>query len=375
MRQRRQGAMRLLGALLAGALLVGCASGAGQPAALGAAPTGESAKLYVVNQGGATISVIDQYRLAVDTVLDLRALGFSANAKPHHVAVEQDGSHWYVSLIGDGRVLKFDRANRLVAQIRMETPGLLTLDPVHDSLYVGRSMTAVNPPRSLGVIARRSFTLVEEQEIVISRPHALAVTPDGRWVHTASLAENRLASVEVATGRVVLSTIPGAPRSLVQFALSPDGQRMAVGGELSNTVLIFDLTRAPPLQPMVEHTLEGKPWEPRFASDGRTLYVTLLSRNALAEIDVATGVARRVIEGRMAQPYSMLVRADGRYAFVVSQNTGALKAGQSGHEMHGMEGHAATDGWLSIIDLRSGAVVSTLMLGNGPTGLGAAGAR
>ncbi|HMS03208.1 MAG TPA: hypothetical protein PKE51_09550 [Gemmatimonadaceae bacterium] len=80
-------------------------------------------KLYVVNQAGATISVIDQQRLAVDTVLDLRTLGFTANAKPHHVAVENDGSFWYVSLIGDGRVLKFDRNNRLVGQVALETPG------------------------------------------------------------------------------------------------------------------------------------------------------------------------------------------------------------------------------------------------------------
>ncbi len=361
--------------LLTGALLVACGASTRQRVKTDAAPRAESAKLYVVNQGGATISVIDQYRLAVDTVIDLRTLGFSANAKPHHVAVERDGRFWYVSLIGDGRVLKFDRSNRLVAQVQMETPGLLTLDPVHDSLYVGRSMTAVNPPRSLGVIARGAFSLVDEQEILISRPHALAVTPDGRWVHTASLAENRIASVEVATGRVVLSTISGVPRSMVQFALSPDGQRMAVGGELSNTVLVFDLTRSPPLQPMAEFALEGKPWEPRFSADGRTLFVTLLSRNAVAEIDIVSGATRRVIDGRMAQPYSMLLRADGRYAFVVSENTGALKEGQSGHEKHGMDGHAATDGWLSVIDLRSGTLVSTLMLGNGPTGLGAAGAR
>ena len=357
------------------ALVPACAGIGGIPAPTDAGLAAGTSKLYVVNQGGATISVIDQVRLAVDTVLDLRALGFTANAKPHHVAVEDDGAHWYVSLIGDGRVLKFDRANRLVGQVRMETPGLLTLDPVHDSLYVGRSMTAVNPPRSLGIIARAGFTLVDEQEIVIARPHAIAVTPDGRWVHTASLAENRIASLETATGRVVLSTVPGVPRSLVQFALSRDGRWMVAGGELSNTLLLFDLTRPPPLQPVKEIALEGKPWEPRFLADGRTVYVTLLARNALAEVDVESGTVRRVIEGRMAQPYSMLVRSDGRYAFVVNQNTGALKEGQSGHEMHGMTGHAATDGWLSIIDLRSGTLVSTLMLGNGPTGLGAAGAR
>ncbi len=332
-------------------------------------------RLYVVNQAGATISVIDQQKLVVDTVLDLRTLGFTANAKPHHVAVEDDGSFWYVSLIGDGRVLKFDRQNKLVGQVKMETPGLLTLDPVHDSLYVGRSMTAVNPPRALGVIARKPFTMVDEQEIVLPRPHALSVTRDGQWVHTASLAENQIASVNVATGRVTLTTIPGAPRSLVQFALSPDGKTMVAGGELSNTLLVFDLTKPPPFVPVREIAIEGKPWEPRFSPDGRTLYLSLLTKNAIAEIDVASWTVKRTIDGRLAQPYGMIVRRDGRYAFISNQNAGAVKEGHSGHEMHGMDGMSASDGWLTILDLRTGTVYSTLMLGNGPTGMGAARAR
>jgi DNA-binding beta-propeller fold protein YncE len=291
------------------------------------------------------------------------------------VAVEDDGSFWYVSLIGDGRVLKFDRQNKLVGQVKMETPGLLTLDPAHDSLYVGRSMTAVNPPRALGVIARKAFTMVEEQEIVLPRPHALAVTRNGEWVHTASLAENRIASVNVATGRVTLTTIPGAPRSLVQFALSPDGKTMVAGGELSNTLLVFDLTKPPPFVPVHEITVEGKPWEPRFSPDGRTLYLTLLTKNAIAELDVASWKIKRTIDGRLAQPYGMIIRQDGRYAFISNQNAGAVKEGHSGHEMHGMDGMSASDGWLTILDLKTGKVHSTLMLGNGPTGMGAARAR
>lgn len=336
---------------------------------------GPFGKLYVVNQAAATISVIDQDRLKVDTVLDLRTMGFTANAKPHHIAVEADGSFWYVSLIGDGRVLKLNRKNAVVGQVKMATPGLLTLDPTHDSLYVGRSMTAVNPPKSLGVIARSSFTLVDEQEIVIPRPHALAVGLDGKWVHTASLGENRIASVETSTARVVLTSLPGPQHSLVQFAISPDGKTMVAGGELSNSVFVFDLTKPPPLVPVRQFTLEGKPWEPRFSPDGKTVYFTLLTRNAIAQADWQTGKLVRTIEGRMAQPYGMLLRGDGRYAFVVNQNTGAIKDGQSGHDMHGMSGHSASDGWMSIIDLKNGKLHSTLMLGNGPTGIGAAGAR
>lgn len=344
------------------------ADNTGAPSVL---PAGE--KLYIVNQAGASITVVDQNRLTVDTVIDLQALGFTANAKPHHVAVEDNGSFWYVTLIGDGRVLKFDRHNKLLAQVKMETPGLIALDPKHDSLYVGRSMTAVNPPKSLGVITRRSFILVDEQEIVISRPHAIATTDDGKWIHTASLAENKIASVEVATGRVTLSTIPGVPRSLVTFAVSPDGHTMVSAGELSNTLLVFDLRNPPPLAPVREIPLEGKPWEPRFTPDGWHVLVTLLNNNAIADVGMASNAVLRTLSGQLAQPYSMIIRRDGKYAFVASQNTGATKAGESGHAMHGMGAtDHQTDGWLTIYDLATGKVHSTLMLGAGPTGMGAA---
>ncbi len=352
---------------------LGCAGSYGAATGTPSAPVAGT-KLYVVNQGGASVAVIDQQRLALDTTIDLQQLGFSANAKPHHIAVEPDGSAWYVSLIGDGRVLKFDRDNRLVGQVEMETPGLLALDPVHDSLYVGRSMTAVNPPRSLGVIHRTPFTLVDEQEVLITRPHALVVTPDGRWVHTASLAENRIASVETATARVTLSDVTGAPRSLVQFTIGPDGNTMLAGGELSNTLLAWNLD-SPPITVARETPVGGKPWDQVFSRDGRRAYVSLLTDDAVAEVDVATGEVLRRFTERLAQPDGVILRADGRYLFVANRNTGAAKPGMSGHDMHDMAGMEAGHGWLAIIDVATGKTVSTVMLGASPTGVGAAGAR
>lgn len=361
----------------AAALAVAVGLGAGAPSGAPVPPQGP--KLYIVNQSGASITVVDQTRLVVDTVLDLKTLGFTGNAKPHHVVVEKDGAFWYVSLIGDGRVVKFDRNNKVVGQVRMETPGLLAIDPKHDSLYVGRSMTAVNPPKSLAVIKRSDFTMVEEQEIQLSRPHALLASHDGKWVHTASLAENRIASVETATGRVTLTTIPGVPRSLVQFAQSPDGKTMVVGGELSNTLLVFDLTKAPPFTPVAEIPLAGKPWDPMFSYDGKTLFVTLFGGNGVAIVDMKKRKVMRTVTGDLAQPYDLILRKDGKYLFVVNQNTGAVKPGESAHDhmpgMAGMPNMNPSDGWLSIIDVKKGKVIKSLMLGAGPTGMGAAGAR
>ena len=346
-----------------------------------AASSASAQKLYITNQGGASITVVDQKKLVVDTVIDLTTLGFTANAKPHHAAAERDGSFWYATLIGDGKVLKFDRANRLVGQVSMETPGLLAIDPRHDSLYVGRSMTAVNPPKSLGVIRRSTFVLVDEQEIQIPRPHALVASRDGKWIHAASLAENRIASLETATGRVTLTTLPGdATRSMVQFTVSPDGRRLVVGGEISNTALLFDLTKAPPFIPTAEFAVNGKPWDPVFSANGKLAYFSLFGNNAVAEVNLATHKVSRTFSGGLAQPYDMILRRDGKYLFVVNQNIGAVKQGASAHDnMPGMAGGttpaAPKTGWLSIINVKRGRVEKTLPLGMSPTGMGAPGAR
>lgn len=353
-----------------------CGGAAGAPGATPGAARANDVKLYVVSQSGAQIAVISEATLTIDTVIDLTTMGFSPNAKPHDAAAEPDGSAWYVSLIGDGRVLKFDRANRLVGQVEMETPGLLAMDRVHDSLYVGRSMTAVNPPKALGVIKRSTFQKIDEQEVLVPRPHAIVTSHDGRYVHAASLAENRIASVETATGRVTLSTLGGAPRSLVEFTISPDGRTMVVGGELSNTLLVYDLTGIPPLAPVREFAVGGKPWHPSFSADGRRVYVPLLSDNAVAEVDPFSGtVLRRFTEG-FAQPHGSVVSPDGRYLFVSNRNTGGGgMAGMSGHDMHGKDGDTSSHGWLTVIDLQSGAMVKQLMLGASPAGMGAPGSQ
>jgi DNA-binding beta-propeller fold protein YncE len=349
--------------------------------ALGAS-TASAQKLYITNQIGATITVVDQGKLAIDTTIDLKKLGFSANAKPHHTVVEPDGSFWYATLIGDGKVLKFDRANKLVGQVSMETPGLLAIDPKHDSLFVGRSMTAVNPPKSLGVVKRSTFELVDEQEIQIPRPHALVVTRDGKWVHAASLGENRIASLETATGRVTLSTLPGDNfRSMVQFTISPNGNRLIVGGEVSNSVMTFSLGGRPPLVPASEVAVGGKPWDPVFSPDGTRAYFSLFADSGVVEMDLTGDKPRvtRTFRGGMSQPYDMIMRADGKYLFVVNQNLAPVKPGASAHDnMPGMGASAtpgAATGYLSVIDVATGTVVKTLMLGAGPTGMGAAGAR
>src|SRR5205085_10363316 len=107
-----------------------------------------------------------------------------------------------------------------------------------------------------------------------------------------------------------LTTLPGtATRSLVQFTLSPDGRWLVVGGEISNTVIVFDLTaHVPPLTPTAEFSVHGKPWDPVFSPDGRRAYFSLFADSSVAEVDLAAGKIVRTFTGQFSQPYDMIMR-------------------------------------------------------------------
>jgi YVTN family beta-propeller protein len=365
-------------ALAAAALAVAaaCASAAGERSAAASDASGREPYLYVTNQNGASVSVISVADLAVVDRVDLRALGFGENAKPHDTAVEPDGSYWYVTLIGENRVLKFDRGNRLVGQAAMEVPGLVVVHPTDDLLLVGRSMTAVNPPSSIAFIRRSDMTLLDEVEVVFPRPHALAVHPSGRWAYTASLAENRAAAIEIESGAVALFDLPAppvsadatpaehaghAPHTLVEFAIAPDGRTMVGSGEVSGELLVFDLGEPAAPRVVESAALGGAPWHPAFTPDGRWVYVPLHRANAVAVIDAGTWrVAARIESRGIAQPHGAAPSPDGRFVFVSNNNTGGE------YVPSGPEPNAGT---VVAIDVGAREIVAVLEVGPNATGL------
>lgn len=384
MREGRAAAPRWIAALL----VLGVAACAASPGAAGNAPApggsgasgsapsspadgdaadrpGEGPLLYVCNEGEATVTVVDVASREVVATVDLRELGFSAGAKPHHVAVEPDGSHWYVSLIGENRVLKLDRSNEMVGQVEMETPGLLALDPASDRLYVGRSMKAVRPPQRIGVVDRSEMS-IEEREVFVPRPHAIAVQPEEGWVHTASLATNQIASLPADTEDLELAELEGPTHTYVQFALAPGGDRMAVTGQTSGRVFLLDVAEGGSPEPLESLQASGEPWHPAWAPDGRFVYVPRKAADAVDVVDAGSWQVAATIRGEgLSQPHGSAISPDGRHLFVSSNNLdGAWRP--PGRE----DGGDDPPGALVVIDTASREIVDVLTVGHNPTGLG-----
>ncbi len=348
------------------ALAAALAAGLGAATAV---PAGAQTRLYVANQDDATVSVIDAGTRHLLQTVDLRAYGFGDNARPHHIQVEPDGKFWFVTLIGAGKVLKLDRANKLVGSVDMEVPGLIALDPRNGLMYVGRSMSAVNPPPRMAIIRRSDMKLLDEVDLLFPRPHGIIAPPGGGRVYVASLGTNQLASVGAADEEVTLTDVPGSAAGFVQAALSPDGRWLAVTAELTDSLLIFDL--ADPAKPVLAHgiLMPDGPFEPAFTLDGSAIYVTSLLANRVAVVDTRTWtVADTLTSDGFSQPHGLAVSPDGRWVFVSNRH-------QSGG-VHQHEGGQPTgEGTVVAICTATRTVDTVLTVGRYAAGMGIAAPR
>jgi len=348
---------RLFSFLLGAALLLAAVPVLGQSS---------SSTLYVCNQGEATISVIDMESMAVEATVNLQARGFSENAKPHHVVAEPDGSHWYVSLIGANTILKFNRQNEIVDRLDdFEVPGLLALAPEKDVLYAGRSMSAVNPPQSLGVIRREEMEVQERIDTFFPRPHALTATPSGDFAFIASLATNQLMGIDTESWGTELTRLGGTTQTPVQFAATADGSRLIAGGQKTGQLLVYDATAAPKLSVVDTLAVGEQPWHPVIGRQSELAYVPNKMSHSISVVDVDNASVQATIRGDgIAQPHGAALSADGQHLFVSNNNR------EGRYEPRGDNPDAGT---VTVIDTETNEIVEIIEVGTYPTGIGTAG--
>jgi len=333
--------------------------------AIGQAP---SPKLYVCNQGEATVSIIDMESQTVETTVDLKERGFSENAKPHDVVAEPNGQHWYVTLIGENTILKFNGKNEIVGRVTdFEVPGLIDLNRSSSTFYAGRSMSAVNPPKSLGVIDRESMEVSKRIDTFFPRPHPLTVGKDGRHAFIASLATNQFMGMDTESEDTKLTRLGGDTQTFVEFAMTPDGSTLIGGGQKTGQLLLFDASGAPSLT--VTDTVEvGKqPWHPVISADGATAYVPNKASHSVSVVDLETGTVTDTITGEgLAQPHGTALSPNGDRLFVSNNNRKGT---------YSPSGENPDAGTVTVIDTETHEITNVIEVGRYPTGVGTFGGQ
>jgi len=231
-----------------------------------------------------------------------------------------------------------------------------------DLLVVTRSMSAVNPPARIGLV-RRSDMDVEEIDVPFPRPHASAADPRGGRIWVGSLGVNQIATVNVETAELSITTLEGEhPQVFVQFAVSPDGTRLVATTEHTNKLLVFDSTDPNHLRLLHALDVNPMPWHPSFSPDGRYVWFGNQASNTVTVVDAQKWEVAAVIEGEgLAEPHGSAISPDGRWVYISNRNAKGTYHGKGTDERPGT---------VVVIDAKRREIVKVLEVGRYAAGLG-----
>lgn len=260
------------------------------------------------------------------------------------------------------------------------------------------------PQQPVGELADGAGALVASNQLVTpagtvktlsgARPKDVALSPDGKTL--AVLAQGRVVFYDAATGEergTVRMEI--GPLGLVW---APDGRTLYASmttGRVAKLVAdgvtwkqeatyTIDVV-APPGEPDVAAGTQGRgraTGDPQvtglaLAPDGKTLYVGLGIRNAVALLDLTVGkVVQSIVVG--VAPYHLTLAPDGKTLYVANRGGAAAKEGEPSALSAGTpvrihpKTDAAVSGSVSVIDTATGTVRATLAAGRQPSGMAVA---
>jgi YVTN family beta-propeller protein len=329
-------------------------------------------RLYVCNQDAGIIAVIDTDAKVVIRNIHLTDLGYSASPKPHDIAVEPNGEYWYVSLIGDGKVVKFDRNFQFVADVNFPAAGLLAMHPTKDLLYVGHTLSIPNVPQTIGVINRTNMS-IQEISLPFTRPHALVADHSGQNIFFSSLVQSTFATINTDIDPVNIADlflIGGPARTLVQMNVSPDDQEIYISSQLEQQLLVLNSSDPTNIQ-LVDSVQVGQaPWHPKFTPDGSKIYVGNNSSQTVSVVNTVTRQEEMQIgmgdgSDGLAQPHGLVISPSGNYVYVTNRNKNIPAGYRPRHDF----GDNTNVGTVVIINAQTNSIEKVLEIEEFPSGI------
>ncbi len=303
-----------------------------------APPTLAAGLAFVINSGGASISVID-----MATQKELRRI--PALREPHHWALTPDGKSLLIGDTVGNELLFLDPATGAV-QRRMPCvdPYQLWFSPDGRFLVVNgiaRNQIDVYDGASLQLLKRFSIaampshlayspdsstvyvSLQETDRLVAIDLKKLAIlwnqpvgkTPAGvLWLNgkvlVADMGNDYVAQVDPADGHVLDHIVTG--KGAHNLFLSPDGKTLWVNNRAGGTTESLD---AATLKPIRTYKIPGGPDDMAFAPDGR-IWITRRWAEKVAVLDPATGDYQTIDVGR--SPHGIFLNDAARPATKVA---------------------------------------------------------
>ena len=286
-----------------------------------------SGLLLVANKGEHTLGVIDPN--AGRQVATIPEGGITG----HEVAASPDGRRAFVPIYGDSgvglpgtdgsKIDVIDLESRKVTHTidfgRGVRPHCPVFGPKDGLLYVTTELD-----KSVSIIDPRALKIVGKVPTGQPESHMLAISHDGRHGYTANVGPGTVSVLDLA-GRKTVTIIPVATH-VQRISISPDDRWVFTSDTTKPRLAVIDAGTN-----KVEHwvTLPGTGYGSAPSADGKWLLVAMPEAKAVAVVEVP---AFRVVKtiSVLPAPQEVLIRPDGKVAYVSCDRSGQVAAIQIG---------------------------------------------
>lgn len=306
-------------------------------AGMAAAPPLRAETVFVSDEQENVLHVIDG--------VSLKETGrIPVGARPRGLALSPDGRRLYIAEGNDARIDVLDLATRrLVDQLPSgPDPERLAVSADGARIYVANEDGAT--VSFIDVAAHKIVGTVT----VGAEPEGIAVSPDGGLVVCTSESASLAHFIDAHTGRLIDSLIVGTRPRDAHFTL--DGRQVWVSSEQRGTVTVFDPATRKRLHTIDLELAPGAPdivqaVQIAMTRDGARAFVAMGRGDAVAEIDAHDFHVIR-FDKAGERDWNLALSPDEKRIYTAN----------------GVSGDA------SVIDLASGATITTIKLGGRPWG-------
>ncbi len=298
-----------------------CALWLGIVAAVLASPA-QAARLYVSNEDGESVTVLDTHTA---TVVETISIG----KRPRGLKLSADGSRLFVAVSGlpkcppsvpDEECAKLERDLKAdgIAVVDTATHKVVQVlhagsDPEQFALSRdGKKLFVANEDAATMSVVDVASGAIVERVPVGREPEGVAVTPDGRYVLITNESDNSVSIIDTGTLKIVKSVQVGKrPRDV---AFTPDGRTAYVSGEFDASVYRMAVPGGTPVERVLQLRKEARPMGVILDSHRGRLYVSTGRGGTVAIIDSTT--QKLLAEVQVGtRPWGIALSQDGRWLY------------------------------------------------------------
>ncbi|MBS1552889.1 MAG: beta-propeller fold lactonase family protein [Bacteroidetes bacterium] len=266
---------------------------------------------------------------------------------PHYITLSPDKRFFYVSLIQEGYIEKFDvnvdypftKTDRIQAGLN---PAHIAISGDGSTGYV-TNFDASGTERMVRKFSTNPMQITDTvTDIKMKAPHGMAISNNGQFLYvTSQLGEYifkiNLGSFEIELSQPIDPSVPPTGNGTglfkpYQAVLSPDNSLLYVSCVSSNQVRVYNTSDLTPATGNSIIQVGANPLLMKFTNDGNYLFVCNRNSNSVTVIRGSDRTVAATIDSVGIQPHGVDFTSDGQYAVIACET------------LSGFDGHHPTVG-------------------------------